>query len=248
VEAEELVAHVVAAVVLVRRQRFAGDEKDAVQAVQQRVGEGDLTAQAQYRLTQFHAGSWVPTTSIVVQETLPNGTYDQLDRASDGFGSGAFTTTVALYSQTYFWLPNGRILRTRLNMSQAFSAGVNVRGVSVYGTGTGFRGRAYPGPASSIDAAGEYSLTRSWVLALDVIYGYNGNTRVTGRDSLGPASPQNPAPVRLNSGSSEPFGFAPAIEYSWKPTVGVIIGTRVITAARNTAGTITPAVAINLVH
>jgi hypothetical protein len=40
----------------------------------------------------------------------------------------------------------------------------------------------------------------------------------------------------------------PAIEASWKPTVGVIIGARVITAARNTAGTITRVVAINLVH
>ena len=35
------------------------------------VGLGDVTLQAQYRLTQFHEGAWIPTTSIAVQETLP---------------------------------------------------------------------------------------------------------------------------------------------------------------------------------
>src|SRR5437588_3349865 len=62
-----------------------------------RVGLGDLTLQAQYRLTKFHAGSWIPTTSVAVQEGLPTGKYDRLgERLSDGLGSGAYTTTVAL--------------------------------------------------------------------------------------------------------------------------------------------------------
>lgn len=212
-------------------------------------GLGDLTAQAQYRLTQFHAGNWMPTVSMVVQETFPTGKYDQLgDRPSDGFGSGAWTTTLALYSQTYLWMPNGRILRMRLNVSQAFSSTVNVADVSVYATGAGFRGHASPGSSSSVDAAAEYSLTRSWVLALDVTYGYNGNTRVSGADILAPASGQNPTDIRLDSGTSTPFGFAPAIEYSWTPRVGVILGARVIPRGHNTAATITPAVAINIVR
>ena len=209
---------------------------------------GDLTLQALYRLTKFREGSWVPTTSVVVQETLPTGKYDRLgNRPSDGFGSGAYTTTLALYSQTYFWLPNGRILRMRLDLSEAFSNNVHVEDVSVYGTGAGFRGHAKPGNSFFADAAWEYSLTRSWVLALDVTYGHNGNTRVTGYNILDPNSVQNPPSIRLDSGSRDAFGFAPAIEYSWTPNLGVIFGTRVI-AGRNTATTITPAVAINFVH
>lgn len=47
----------------------------------------------QYRLTQFQRGSWVPTFSINLQESLPVGRYDRLQRPSDGFGSGAWTTT-----------------------------------------------------------------------------------------------------------------------------------------------------------
>jgi hypothetical protein len=120
------------------------------------IGVGDLTLQAQYRLHLFHEGNWIPTMSIAVQETLPTGKYDQLgNRPSDGFGSGAFTTTPAFYSQTFFWLPNGRILRMRFNVAPAFSRGVNVQDVSVYGTSAGFRGHAKPGQSVFFDAAWE---------------------------------------------------------------------------------------------
>jgi hypothetical protein len=213
------------------------------------VGMGDLTLQTQYRFTKFREGSWIPMTSVAVQEGLPTGKYDRLgNRPSDGLGSGAYTTTVALYSQTYFWLPNGRILRMRFNVSEGFSNNVNVRDVSVYGTEAGFRGHAKPGSPFFADAAWEYSLTRSWVLALDATYRHAGNTRVAGYNVLDPSSVPNPPSIRLNSGSSDAFGFAPAIEYNWKPTLGVLLGTRVIPASHNTHRTITPAVAINFVH
>ena len=61
---------------------------------------------------------------------------------------------------------------------KGFPAGPSVDDVSVYGTGAGFRGHARPGNAFSADAAFEYSLTRSWVLALDVIYNH-GNATIT---------------------------------------------------------------------
>src|SRR5207248_590949 len=148
---------------------------------------------------------------------------------------------------TYFWLPNGRILRMRFNVSQGFSGDVDVRDVSVYGTSAGFRGHARPGNSLFVDASWEYSVTRKWVLALDATYRHAGNTRVTGQDTLGFGEP-GPSNIRLNSGSSEAFGFAPAIEYSWKPNLGVLLGTRIIASGHNAPGTITPAVAINFVH
>src|SRR4029077_4658469 len=42
-------------------------------ASSQRMGAGDLTLQAQYRIHLFREGSWIPTMSIAVQETLPTG-------------------------------------------------------------------------------------------------------------------------------------------------------------------------------
>jgi hypothetical protein len=201
-----------------------------------RIGVGDLTAVAQYRLTLFHEGSLVPTTAIVVRQVFPTGKYDDLgDRPSDGLGAGAYTTELALYSQEFFWMPNGRILRVRFDATQSVSGAVTLNGVSVYGTGPDFHGSAKPGPSTSLDAAAEYSITRRWVFACDVGYGFNANTPVTGYN------------LRLNSGSSTPLAFAPAIEYNWSPRYGVILGTRIIPAMRNTTPSVTPAVAVNMV-
>src|SRR5579862_5737936 len=122
------------------------------------IGLGDLSIPLQFRLTQFRVDSWVPTTSVVLQETLPTGRYDRLGaRLSDGFGAGAYTTTLAFYSQTYLW-PGARILRMRFNASLAFSNTVSVQDASVYGTTAGFRGQANPGRDVFLDASWEYSL------------------------------------------------------------------------------------------
>jgi hypothetical protein len=202
------------------------------------IGLGDLTAQAQYRLTQFQPGSWVPTMSIVAQETFPTGTYDRLGtNTSNALGAGADATTVGFYSQTYFWMPNGRILRARLDLSQVvYSTKVHVDDVSVYGTGPGFLGRALPGLSSSADLAAEYSATQRWVLALDAAYGWNGDTRVESDN------------VQLHSGWSESLALAPAVEYNMSSRIGVLLGVRFIDIGRNTTHSVSPALAVNMVY
>jgi hypothetical protein len=111
--------------------------------------------------------------------------------------------------------------------------------VSVYGTGAGFRGHARPGNSFSADAALEYSLTRNWVLALDVIYNH-GNAAIA-------RGTQDGRSVTLNSGTSDGWGLAPAIEFSWTPNIGVLAGVRIIPKGHNTPASVTPAVAINYV-
>jgi hypothetical protein len=207
------------------------------------VGIGDLTVQAQYRLHLFHEDSWTPTTSVNVQETFPTGKYDQLDRPSDGFGAGAYTTTLGLYTQTFFWMPNGRILRTRFNVTQAFSKSVNVEDSSVYGTSQGFRGHASPGAALFVDLAAEYSVTCHWVLAGDAVFRHQYNTAVSGYNISDPAQS-----ILLNSGVSQYFGLAPAIEYNFNSKVGLILGTRIFPAGKNTTDSFTPVIAFNIVH
>jgi hypothetical protein len=207
------------------------------------IGVGDLTVQGQYRLHLFHEGSWIPTTSVNVQETLPTGQYDHLDRASDGLGSGAYTTTFGLYTQNFFWMPNGRILRARFNVTQAFSHSVNVEDASVYGTSQGFRGHAGPGAAFLIDLAGEYSVTRHWVLAMDATYHHQYNTPVTGYNIANPTDL-----LSFNSGSNQAFALAPAFEYNFNSKVGVIAGARIFPAGKNTGDSFTPVIAVNIVH
>jgi hypothetical protein len=207
-------------------------------------GTGDTVLLAQYGLSTFDPSSWIPTTAISLQETLPTGRYDRLGtRSSNGMGAGAYTTTLALYAQTYFWLPNGRILRARLNVSRPlYSSRVTLEDASVYGTADGFRGHAMLGSGVAIDTSWEYSLTQRWVLAMDLIFHHGDAARING------SGPAGPAPVLFNTGSSDTFGFAPAIEYSWGPQIGVLLGTRIIPASHNTTASVTPAVAINYVY
>jgi hypothetical protein len=194
---------------------------------------GDFQLQGQYRLTKFQEGSWIPTTSVVIDETLPTGRYDRLgDHPSDGFGSGVYTTTVSLYSQDYFWMPNGRILRGRLDLSYAFSGSASVHDVSVYGTSEGYRGHVSPGDSVTADLSLEYSATRNWVVALDAVYEHSDSTHLTG--TLFPAS--------------ESLSFAPAIEYNWSATVGVIFGAKLAATGRNTSAPVIPVMAVNLVY
>jgi hypothetical protein len=210
------------------------------------VGVGDVTLQAGYGLTQYQDGRCVPATQVVLQETLPTGRYDRLSRASDALGAGVYTTALALYSQDYFWMPNGRILRARLDLTYAVSGTVELHDRSIYGTASGFRGRASPGDSFTADAAAEYSLTRSWVLALDVVYQRNASTRVSGRLLPPPGEPAT-ADFQADSGRSYSIGFAPAIEYNWSSRIGALLGVRIIEIGRNAAASVTPAVGVNMV-
>lgn len=198
---------------------------------------GDLGVVGQIGLRRYHPGHWFPALALNLQETLPTGRHDHLgERPADGIGSGTYTTTISLYSQTYFWLPNGRILRARLNVSEAISGIARVNGVSVYGTAAEFSGRARPGAINTTDLGLEYSLTRNWVLALDAASRYQMRTPIAGR---------SPAPIRLDQGASEQVIFAPAAEYNFNANLGVIAGARLIEIGRNITRSITPLVAIN---
>lgn len=200
---------------------------------------GDLTLRAQYSLVAMDMEKGIPDIALAVLQSLPTGKYDRLPRASDGFGAGSYATTLALYSQMLWWMPNGRLLRTRLDVMETLSPNVPVRDASVYGTPMGFLGHAAPGNQFSVQTGFEYSLTREWVLATDLVYFHNDPTVTVGA--------MGASPVRLDSRNSDIFGYAPAIEYNWSPTVGIIAGVRVFAPTHNARASVTPAVALNYV-
>jgi hypothetical protein len=204
---------------------------------------GDLSLQGQYRLTQFDGT--VPTISFVMQATLPTGKHDRLGAdTSDAMGGGAYSTMLGIYSQYFFWLPNGRILRTRFNVQETFFDNASVADVSVYGTAAGFRGRAKPGNSFLAILAGEYSLTRNWVLAMDVQYQHDKRTSLAG--TLPAAS--EPLAISQSFPSSSSLSIAPAVEYNLNGNVGIIVGAIWTAAGRNTSATIIPVMAVNIVY
>jgi hypothetical protein len=210
-------------------------------------GVGDLTLQAGFGVTRFEDGHRTPAISVVLDETLPTGRYQRLARGSDGFGAGAYTTALSVYSQDYLWMPNGRILRVRLDLTYSLSSSVGLHDASVYGTPVGFSGRAYPGNSFTADAAAEYSVTRNWVLALDVVYQHEGDTLVRGQLAP-PAGGSGGGSFGAASGSAYALQLAPAIEYNFNSRIGVLLGVRVFASGRNTTSSVTPAVALNMVY
>ncbi len=202
-------------------------------------GLNDITLQLQYGLTQFDGADGLPDISLALRQSFPKGKYDRLTSPTQGFGGGAYGTGVALFVQDYFWLPNGRLLRARFDLYETVSGSAPVRDTSVYGTGLGFLGHADPGAGFVADVSLEYSLSRSWVLALEAVYNHGDDTRVHGT--------QGGQAIAYHLGSSDGFGLAPAVEYSWAPNWGVLLGTRVLMAGRNTPFSVTPAIAINYV-
>ncbi len=206
-------------------------------------GIGDLTVLAQYRLTSPTASARKPTIALVLQRSLPLGRYDQLDtRPTTGLGKGAQSTTVSLYAQQSFRLINGHLFRARLNLSRTFAGRADIDGASVYGTTAGFRGRALPGDSAVIVVAGEYSVTRRWALALDVVYERTGFGSISGLYE--PGDTVAPGAVQLRIDRSEAFALAPAIEYSLNGNLGVLLGTRFKFRGHNSAPSVTPALAI----
>lgn len=198
---------------------------------------GDIKLLTQLRLTRFTPDNRIPTIAVVLQEVIPVGKHDRLGPSKDGHGSGSFATEIGVNLQHYFMLKNNRLLRARLNLLQRFSHGADIADRSVYGTGEGFRGHAKPGATTTVIGAVEYSLSREWVLALDVIGEARGKTRIKGRYAEGGPT------VRQEIPSGWYVGIAPAVEYNWSDTSGVLLGVRIIPKGHNTPSSVTPAIA-----
>lgn len=197
---------------------------------------GDLKLLSQLRLTHFTPENRIPTVAIALQEAVPIGKHDRLGPNKDGHGTGSFATEIGVNVQHYFLLENDRLLRARINVLKSFPHGADVEDRSVYRTGPGFRGHAEPGSKSTLIAAVEYSLTREWVLAFDIIRESTGKTRLKGRYDGGPL-------VEQTFPATRHIGFAPAIEYNWSDTTGILFGVWINPKGHNSPSSVIPAFA-----
>lgn len=202
------------------------------------VAIGDFKLLSQVRLSHFTAKHRVPSVALVTNLVLPTGKSDRLGPLKQGHGSGSFAPEIGINVQQYFLLENGRLLRARINVLKDFPLSHGVTGRSVFGTGSGFSGRARPGSKTSVIIAAEYSLSREWVVAFDVERDQWGPTKVVGHDN-----PEGPV-IRQTSPRSWNVGFAPAVEYNWSDRAGAIFGLWIVPKGHNTAASVTPALAI----
>jgi hypothetical protein len=202
------------------------------------VAIGDFKLLSQVRLSHFTPDHRVPSVALVTNLVIPTGKADHLGALKSGHGAGTFAPEVGINLQQYFLLNNGRLLRGRINVLHDFPLRTGISGRSVYGTGPAFRGRARPGAKTSVILGAEYSVSRDWVLALDVERDQWGKTKVVGRDT-----PNGPL-VNRTSARSWNVGFAPAVEYNWSARAGAIFGVWIVPKGHNSQSSVTPAIAI----
>ena len=199
---------------------------------------GDFKILSQLRLTHFTPKHRVPTVAIMFNAVLPTGKFDRLAPEKEGHGSGSFASEIGVNVQDYFLLGNGRLLRVRLNFLKSLPYGAHVSDRSVYGTAAGFRGHVRPGSTTTMLGAVEYSITREWVVAFDVIRTSTAATRLEGGYGSGPT-------VKQTFPKSWSVGFAPAVEYNWDDRTGVLLGVWVSPKGRNSQSSLVPAIAIS---
>jgi opacity protein-like surface antigen len=201
------------------------------------VAIGDTKLVSQLRVSHFTAAHRVPSVALVMNLVVPTGKSDHLAALKQGHGSGSFAPEIGVNVQQYFLLGNGRLLRARINILERIPLRERVSGRSVFGTGPDFRGHARPGAKTTVIGGVEYSLTKEWVLALDVERDEWGRTKVSGRDGAGPLT------TRV-SPKSWNVGFAPAIEYNWSDRAGIIGGVWIVPKGHNAPSSVIPAIAI----
>jgi len=85
------------------------------------------------------------------------------------------------------------------------------------------------------------------VLALDIVYQHEDSTGVSGSLPSAAGAP-GVTDFRGRSGSAYSLGLAPAIEYNWNSSVGLLVGVRMFVAGRNATASVTPAIALNMVY
>ncbi|MEJ1095067.1 MULTISPECIES: hypothetical protein [unclassified Pseudoxanthomonas] len=207
---------------------------------------GDTVARIKYQIAGHDGGHSTPAITLAASHTFSTGRHDRLelagnDRLHDASGSGVSSNSLAVYTQKYSVLPNGRTLRTRVNVRYDLpSQGNDIDGVSIYGTEAGFRGRIDTRSGYAGLLALEYSISSRWAAALDLQYKHQRGYRLYGTAA-------DLTQVDERNGSSWQFGVAPAVEYHFSDRVGMILGVYRPLSGRNSSATISPQLAINMV-
>lgn len=197
-------------------------------------GFGDFPLQLGFQALRSPADSWLPNVRIWVQEVFPTGRYNNLSPSITGLGGtggGSFATTLGIGMQKAIRLGGNHVFRYRVNATYGFFSPVKVDGFNTYGGGFGTEGRVEPGSVTTLIVAGEYSLTRHLVLALDIGFQTINTTDFSGTTGVG----VNGEPAMVGRGYGNLLTIAPAVEYNFNEHVGLIAGPWFSLRGKNTS-------------
>jgi hypothetical protein len=203
-------------------------------------GVGDLPIEFEYRFNDENNKTGWPSITAALGVTIPTGNYEHLHNTLSGFGSGAYTLKEGLLFQSLFDTWGHHPMRLRFyGAAYESAANVSVQDISVYGTNAGFHGQVAPGFSSTVGLGAGYGLDQRWVLALDLVQNYAAGFHLSGTDAADHV-------LNTNAVRSARFALAPAVEYNWSDSVGIIVGVEFSAAGRNTSSYVAPQIALSM--
>lgn len=231
---------------------------------------GDMGMALGFQLIKEQPKTWVPGVKFSFGEILPLGVYENLDPnklGTDSSGSGSFATSFRLTFSKLFHFQGDNYLAFRLAVWSTLFTPVHVHGFNSYGGNSSTNGRVHPGTLFATILGVEYTITKHWALALDILASYSNKTTfhssvpgvmASGNGSLsggrGRVVFQTPngdinvdflAPVG-NPRPSFSLSFAPALEYNFNQMYGLILGVWFTACGKNTTSFINGVLALNI--
>lgn len=172
--------------------------------------------------------TWIPDLRISLQAIFPFGQYDKANPKkfrTDLTGKGSYQTGITFAFQKTFKMAPEHYFRLRWSAaSLLYSSVVHIHGISSYGGSPGTRGKIYPGKTYTFYLSGEYAMTHNWSFAFDTQYVYATKDHFSGRRETSKI---------VGLPSSQQISFAPAIEYNYSANFGIIGGTWLTLAGKN---------------
>lgn len=203
---------------------------------------GDFPVDMVWRFVDPNPKKYIPAFNLFAGVYFPTGDYNKLQHKQDSSGTGAYVFRMAITEQSTYVINGGHTLRLRTwGWFRHALASTHLEDVTSYGTGNGFHGRGRPGMSGQTGFSLEYGLNHSWVLAMDLARDWANGSRIWGTNATGKH-------VDRIASSSGDWQIAPAVEYSWSPRFGVIVGSAIYYAGHNTGVKVSPQFAVNMIY
>ena len=193
---------------------------------------GDLPIVFGWQLLDESPSDWTPSLKLYTRISCPIGKYKRLDPkklGTDKAGTGSWLPTIGLASSKLFLLSNSRFISFRTYFGYTFATSTRVKELNVYGGGVDTQGIVYPGNTIISSISTEIGLSRNWVFSTDIQYIHKNKTKFFGNPGfIAPGIPAN-----VGGPASEEFSIAPGIEYNWNEHIGIITGSWLSFAGKN---------------
>ncbi|MBI5274667.1 MAG: hypothetical protein HY860_06425 [Chlamydiales bacterium] len=208
---------------------------------------GDLEIGLEFQLLMDSPDNFYPGLKLFIGEIFPTGPYNNLNPnklGTDLGGAGTYLTEFTLVGTRVWNLYRCHYLSFKSAITYGITTPVEVNGFNNYGGGFGTHGKVKPGNQFTFFAALEYNLSIHWGLACDIEYFYTNKTSFSGT----PGVTTTGSVASSSRPSSEQWSISPAVEYNFNENIGIIAGSWLTFAGRNSQAFISGVAALNIYY